>query len=85
MRFRIRTLMSAVAIVGLVMALAPLSWRARERALLAEQRAIAAQARAKLVERQAKAVQDVDGDQDTSQKPAPTAREALPHASDRRF
>jgi hypothetical protein len=39
------------------------------RAHSAEQRAIAAEARAKLLELQAKAVQEVDGDQDTSQKP----------------
>ena len=97
MRFRVRTIMVAVVIVGLVMALTVLWWRAREeirranielqgtrvanaeirmalavaeaRARSAEQRAIAAEARAELLELQAKAVQDVDGDQDTSQKP----------------
>ncbi len=42
---------------------------AEARARSAEQRAIAAEARVKLLELQAKAVRDVDGDQDTSQKP----------------
>ena len=97
MRFRVRTIMVAVVIVGLVMALTVLCWRAQEdmrrahlelrgtqvanaeirmalgvaeaRARSAEQRAIAAESRAELLELQAKAVRDVDGDQDTSQKP----------------
>jgi type II secretory pathway pseudopilin PulG len=97
MRFRVRTIMVAVVIVGLVMALTVLWWRAAEevrsahaemqatrlandeirmalavaeaRALSAEKRAIAAEARADLLKLQAKAIQDVDVDQDTSQKP----------------
>ena len=42
---------------------------AENRARLAEQRAIAAEARVELLERRATAVQDVDGDQNTSKKP----------------
>ena len=70
MRFRIRTIMVAVVIVGLVTALVVLWWRARDeirrahlektvaelRADLAEKRAIAAEVRAQLIELQAKAV-----------------------------
>ena len=94
MRFRVRTIMVAVVIAGLVMALTVLWWRAAEdirsahaemqairianaqismasaaRAHAAEQRALVAEGRVQMLELQAKAVQDMDGDQDTSQKP----------------
>jgi type II secretory pathway pseudopilin PulG len=75
MRFRIRTIMIAIAIVGLVTALAVQSWRAQRqrvaRELFASDFAVA-EARANLVELRAKAVlqqsSHVDHDQDTSQK-----------------
>jgi hypothetical protein len=68
MRFRIQTMMIAVAIVGLVTALVVLWWRARDeirrayvqmavaedRAILADKRAIAAEVRAQSAELQAK-------------------------------
>ncbi len=70
MRFRIRTIMIAVVIVGLGTALVVLWWRARDeirrayveravaedRAILADKRAIAAEARARLAELRAKEI-----------------------------
>jgi type II secretory pathway pseudopilin PulG len=79
MRFRVRTIMIAIVIVGLVMALAVQSWRAqRQQAIIStvlakERELIAAYELASLAELRAKeALQQsshVDADQDTSQKP----------------